>query len=297
MALPHRETGAGGNHPRRAAATRNLALRAASAAVLAPIVVAVAYLGGWYFVVLCGLGAGGILWEWTRLVTGRSDPRILAAGAAALLTALAFVGIGDGGAAVIAVALGAALAGFVAANGPVGLSATDRRLWAAGGVLYSGVAFLGPTLLRRDPELGFLAFVFLAATVWATDIFAYAVGRLVGGPLLWPQVSPNKTWSGAVGGLAGGVAAGTLVAYASGIGSLAVPGTAALLLSAMAQAGDLFESAVKRRFGVKDASGLIPGHGGLMDRLDGFLVAASVALLIGILHQGTDAPARGLLVW
>jgi phosphatidate cytidylyltransferase len=110
-------------------------------------------------------------------------------------------------------------------------------------------------------------------------------------------VSPNKTWSGVIGGLAGGVAGGVLVAYANGLGRLAVVGVVALVLSAGAQAGDLFESAVKRRFGVKDTSGLIPGHGGLMDRLDGFLVAAMAALLIGIFRQGTDAPAHGLLVW
>ena len=99
-------------------------------------------------------------------------------------------------------------------------------------------------------------------------------------------LSPNKTWSGAVGGLLGGVAAGIAVAYASGGPRAAVAGVLALILSIVAQAGDLFESAVKRRFGVKDASNLIPGHGGMMDRLDGFLVAALAAVLIGILRQG-----------
>ena len=119
----------------------------------------------------------------------------------------------------------------------------------------------------------------------------------MGGPLLWPSVSPKKTWSGAIGGLAGGVAAGVAVAYASGIGKLGIVGVMAFVLSVLAQAGDLFESAVKRRFGAKDSSQLIPGHGGLMDRLDGFLIAAFAALLIGILRQGMTAPARGLLVW
>ena len=110
-------------------------------------------------------------------------------------------------------------------------------------MIYAGIAFLGPALLRRDPELGFTAFLFLAATVWMTDICAYLVGRAIGGPLLWPRVSPNKTWAGAIGGLVGGVAGGTLVAYASGIGVLAVVGVIALLLSAVAQLGDLVESA------------------------------------------------------
>ena len=151
--------------------------------------------------------------------------------------------------------------------------------------------------IRRDAAWGFVAVLFVALTVWATDIFAYAVGRAIGGPLLWPRVSPNKTWAGAVGGVVGGVAAGTSVAYASGVDKLVAVGIVALLLSVLTQAGDLFESAVKRRFGAKDAGSLIPGHGGLMDRLDGFLVAALVALLIGILRQGPDAPAQGLLIW
>jgi phosphatidate cytidylyltransferase len=164
-------------------------------------------------------------------------------------------------------------------------------------VVYAGIAFLSPALLRRDPQWGFIGLLFLFATVWATDIFAFLCGRAVGGPLLLPSVSPNKTWAGAIGGLAGGIAAAVAVAYASGVRFAAAAGLMGLLLSILAQAGDLFESAVKRRFGAKDASRLIPGHGGLMDRLDGFLVAAFAALLIGIARQGMDAPARGFLLW
>ncbi len=195
------------------------------------------------------------------------------------------------------IAIGAVLAGLVVAAWPRGYPASTSAVWAAGGVAYAGATLLGPALLRRDSEWGLTALLFLFATVWITDIFAFFCGRAIGGVLLWPRVSPNKTWAGAIGGLAGGVAAGVAVAYASGIGKLGMAAVMALLLSVLAQAGDLFESAVKRRFGAKDASRLIPGHGGLMDRLDGFLVAAFAALLIGILRQGTGAPARGLLVW
>ena len=279
---------------------RNLALRVGSAAVLAPIVVAAAYLGGWFFLVLCGLGAAGILWEWARLVAGSSRPRVLGPGWVALLAAFVFAGMNEPGAAAGVIAAGAVSAGLLGIAGPVGCAGQSGRataLWAAGGVVYAGAAFLGPALLRRDAELGFTAFLFVAASVWLTDICAYVVGRMIGGLRLWPRVSPSKTWAGAIGGLVGGIAGGTLVAYASGIGRVAVVGVIALLLSALAQAGDLLESAIKRRFGAKDTSQLIPGHGGLMDRLDGFLVAALAALLIGILHQGTDAPAHGLLVW
>jgi phosphatidate cytidylyltransferase len=271
---------------------RNLMLRVISAAVLVPVALVLAYVGGWPFLVLCALGSTGILWEWARLIAGTLDYPTPALGWVSLLAAFASTGVNEPGLAVTAVAIGAVLAATASARRP-----PPRSVWAAGGVIYAGVAFLGPALLRRDAELGFPAFLFVAATVWTTDTLAYFVGRALGGPLLWPRVSPNKTWSGVVGGLAGGVAGGTLVAYANGLGRLAVVGVVALVLSAGAQAGDLFESAVKRRFGAKDTSRLIPGHGGLMDRLDGFLVAALIALLIGIFRQGTDAPAHGLLVW
>jgi phosphatidate cytidylyltransferase len=270
---------------------RNLTLRIASAVVLVPVALAFAYWGGWPFLLLCALCACGILWEWIRLVSSGSDFRVLVPGWVALLAALALTGGSKPGLAVVMVVIGALFAGAAEAT-----RSPARTGWATAGVIYAGVAFLGPALLRRDAELGLSAFLFVAVIVWTTDIVAYLVGRSVGGPLLWPQISPKKTWSGALGGLAGGVVGGTLVAYASGIGGLGAA-IVALGLSALSQAGDLFESAVKRRFGAKDTGRLIPGHGGLMDRLDSFVVAALVAVIIGVLHQGTHAPARGLLVW
>ena len=277
---------------------RNLMLRVASSAVLIPAVLVVAYWGGWVFFVLCALAALGIFWEWSRL-TDSAQARVLAPGVIAFAGVLALTGYGHVAAAVLVVVIGAIVVGAAVAsrNGAVGRSRAIRGIWAAAGVIYAGAAFFGPALLRRDAEFGFAAFLFLALTVWATDTCAFALGRTIGGPLLWPRVSPNKTWSGAIGGLAGGVAGGTLLAYADGLGRLAVIGVIALVLSALAQAGDLLESAIKRHFGAKDASQLIPGHGGLMDRLDGFLVAAVAALLIGIARQGTAAAAHGLLVW
>ncbi len=277
---------------------RNLTLRVASAAVLVPVTLAAAYLGGWVFEVLCVLGALGILWEWGRLI-GAVELLVTVPGGVAVAAAFIFTGLGYAAEAAAVVALGAVVAGSAAGlwGGPAGRGTVVRGMWAAAGVIYAGAAFFGPALIRSDAELGFAAFLFVALTVWATDTFAFAVGRAVGGPLLWPRVSPNKTWSGAFGGLFGGVAGGTLVAYADGLSRLAVAGVIALVLSALAQAGDLLESAIKRHFGAKDTSQLIPGHGGLMDRLDGFLVAAAAALLIGIVRQGTGAAAHGLLVW
>jgi phosphatidate cytidylyltransferase len=297
----HRGARASGNAASGAGQRRNLLLRIVSATVLAPVMLVSAYAGGWLFVVLWAVVAAGMLWEWTRLITAQTDARVLLPGLAALLAACAFTGLQQPGAAVGMIAVGAVLAGGVMVvwphRYPEPTPTPVPTLWAMAGVVYAGIGFIGPALLRRDAEFGFLAIVFLAAIVWTTDIFAYFVGRAVGGPLLWPRVSPNKTWAGAFGGLAGGVVAGVCVAYASGLSRIAILGVIALLLSVLAQTGDLFESAIKRRFGVKDASQLIPGHGGLMDRLDGFLVAALAALVIGILRQGTAAPAHGLLIW
>ena len=271
-------------------------LRVASAAVLAPIALAVAYVGGWLFLALCAIAAGGILWEWTspRRRSGRS------ARSRARIGGITGGGRADRaerpGAAFGTVAIGAVLAGLVGC-----LAARDARLGIGRlgrgrrGLCRGGAACAGAAAQRS--AMGFPALLFLFAIVWATDIFAYFCGRAIGGPLLWPRVSPKKTWAGAIGGLAGGVAAGVAVAYASGLGKLGIAAVMALVLSVLAQAGDLFESAVKRHFGAKDASRLIPGHGGVMDRLDGFLVAALAALLIGMAHQGMAAPARGLLIW
>ena len=169
--------------------------------------------------------------------------------------------------------------------------------WLAMGILYAGVLLAGPVALRSDPTLGFTAIVFVFAVVWVTDIGAYFAGRAIGGPKLWPAVSPKKTWSGAVGGAIGGVAGGLLIARLGGLAITPMLVIVAAALSVVAQAGDLLESAIKRRFGVKDSSQLIPGHGGLMDRLDGFLTAAAAAVMVGLVRGGLEGPARGLLVW
>ena len=265
--------------------------------MLAPAAIAVAYIGGWLFLGLCALAAAVILWEWTSLVFRGTDLRIFVPGLTALVVATALTGERQAGAAIAMIAIGALLAGGALAVWPKRHPGSNPVIWGVGGVVYACMALVGPALLRADPELGFVALLFLFAIVWATDIFAYLVGRLMGGPLLWPDVSPKKTWAGAIGGLAGGVAAGAGVAYASIGMAPALAGGLALVLSIVAQGGDLFESAVKRRFGAKDASSLIPGHGGLMDRLDGFIVAALVGVLIGALHQGMATPAHGLLIW
>jgi phosphatidate cytidylyltransferase len=169
--------------------------------------------------------------------------------------------------------------------------------WTIAGIGYAGVMFAAPIILRADAAHGLLAILLLFAVVWTTDIFGYFAGRAFGGPKLCPAISPKKTWSGAIAGTLGAMIVAVLLAgYFGTFNKVAIAGIA-LLLSVTAQLGDLLESWVKRRFGAKDASQLIPGHGGVMDRLDGFWAAVFVGCAIGLLRGGFDAPARGLLVW
>lgn len=269
-------------------ARRELFLRIVSAVILAPLAVGVAWLGGWVFFAFWALAGGAILWEWRRIVAGRAASGGLGECAVAAASIAAMVGFG--GVAALILLYGAVVECLAARAG-------QPRLWVAGGIVYAGALPVACILLRADARYGFVAIVLLFAITWATDILAYFIGRLVGGPRLWRRVSPNKTWSGAVGGAAGGIAAALAVTHFAHIANSLAVAALALLLSVASQAGDLFESGLKRRFGVKDAGHIIPGHGGIMDRLDGFLAAAVLAAIIGIARGGMDAPARGLLVW
>jgi phosphatidate cytidylyltransferase len=224
-----------------AALPSNLALRVASAVVLAPVAIGTAYVGGWSFALFWAAAALAVAWEWTRMVSGTT--------------------------------------------------------WIVAGLVYAAAVFAAPVLLRADAGYGLLAIVLLFAIVWSTDIFGYFAGRAIGGPKLMPAVSPKKTWAGAIAGTFGAMVVAVSVASLFGSFNATAIAGIALLLSICAQAGDLFESFVKRKFGVKDSSQLIPGHGGVMDRLDGFWAAAVVGCLIGLARGGFDAPARGLLVW
>jgi len=282
---------AGADQPLRAGAFRGsqLALRVGSALVLAPLAIATAYLGGWPFALFWGVAAVGVLWEWTSLVAPGDQRSVLLAGGAALALTIALAASGHVLAALIVLAMGALAA--------AALAVAERRAWVAGGIPYAGALAIAPIVLRSDGEEGFLALIFLFAVVWTTDISAYFVGRAVGGPKLMPQVSPKKTWAGALGGLLAAVAVAIAVAKLASLTAWFAFAMLAVVLSLSAQAGDLFESFLKRRFGTKDSSHLIPGHGGLMDRLDGFATASLAAVLIGLARGGIDAPGRGLLLW
>src|SRR3954470_6012060 len=250
-----------------------LILRVLSALVLAPVAIGVAWLGGWPFVIFWGLAALGVLWEWTTLIARKDRQSILMVGAASVLLAVALAGaVGNALeglhenrllAAVTVIAMGMLAAAALAPRA--------QRFWVAVGIPYAGALGVAPVVLRSDVDYGFAATVILYASVWSTDILAYFIGRALGGPKLFPQVSPKKTWSGAIGGTVGAVVVVLALGRLFGLREMPVLAVVAFVLSVATQVGDLFESFLKRRFRVKDAGQLIPGHGGLMDRLDGFV--------------------------
>lgn len=266
---------------------RNLLMRIAAALVLAPLAIGAAYAGGWYWTVLATLGAIGLFVEWLAVTyTARNVP-VMVAGVVALVLSAPFLVIGNVNAALVVLALGLVAVSF---------RATEPRIWAAAGFLYAAAAQVASVLVRLDQAKGLSALILVLLVVWATDIGGYFAGRAIGGPKLWPRVSPKKTWAGAIGGFV----ASLLVAIgfsASDLGKTLPLVILAAMLSVAAQLGDLFESAIKRRFGVKDSGHIIPGHGGVMDRLDGFVAAIVLAAIFGVLRGGVDGVGHALMVW
>lgn len=256
----------GSGTPRRA----ELGLRIVSSLVLAPLALGAAYAGYPWLHLMLGCLAVAMAVEWTRMAL--PGDRVVFAAAITSGTAVFAIAAFASGLPVVAlagVAVGAALA--LAIGGAAGG-------WAGFGVVYVAVPCLCAAYLRQAGALVFLA-VLLA--VWATDIGAYAAGRSFGGPRLAPRVSPGKTWAGLLGGMAAAAFVCALLARlgspGAGGGIWAQAALGGALLAVVAQAGDLFESWVKRRSGVKDSGGLIPGHGGVLDRVDGLLSALPVA--------------------
>jgi phosphatidate cytidylyltransferase len=252
-----------------------------------------AWAGGFTFLAFWFIASALVLWEWQSLIGGERFLARLGVGALTLVVLSPFALHGASKSALAGLAVGAILAGWAAGGDP------RARFWSGAGVVYAGAIVVSAALLRASPAYGLPAILWLFAVVWGTDIAAYLGGRLIGGPKLWPSVSPGKTWSGAILGAALGALAGAVVALTAApsgvrIAPLLLLGLAA---SVVAQLGDLGESAIKRRFGAKDSSRLIPGHGGLMDRLDGFVAAAVFAAVVGWTRSTGDWIAGGLFQW
>ena len=264
----------------RSWAASELGARVVSALVLAAAALLAAVHGGWPFALFWLLAGIAVAAEWTAVTrTEPSGPIRAATGVG--LTALAVATLFE---------IGAPLGVLAFLGGGTLVLALGRdphdRLWALAGFAAAVVIVVVPPWMRNHPELGLAGLLWMFAVVWTTDIAAYFTGRRLGGPKLWPRVSPKKTWSGFGGGLLAGTLAGLLIAMlAARLGWLPVASPAVVVLisavgSVVSQLGDLGESALKRHFDVKDSGRLIPGHGGAMDRIDGFW---SVSLLVGLL--------------
>lgn len=263
------------------AAASELKLRIGSALVLVAVVLTLTWLGGWPFRVVWTLVAGLVAYEWLSIVGGRNA---IVGGFCVVLSGL-LLGFSQ--------ASQPALAGVAAAFALTGAILTPlvRRPLALEvcGVFYALVFALVTPALRSVPDIGLALILWSFAVVWFTDIAAYFTGRTLGGPKLIPRFSPKKTWSGALGGALAGTLGGYAVwaatPRASAMIGVGLVLTVSLLASIASQAGDFFESALKRRFGAKDSSHLIPGHGGFLDRLDGYWAALVLAgLLLFLAH-------------
>jgi phosphatidate cytidylyltransferase len=271
----------------RARFRSDLKPRVAAAVAMGSLALATAWIGGFVFAVFWWVASIVLLWEWQRLVGGARLPERVAVGGLLVgLSALSalhnsILGVGAG------LVLGAVAVGWLAGR--------REGIWAAAGAIYAGALVASAVLLRISPSFGLASILWMFAVVWGTDIAAYFAGRLIGGPRLWPSVSPGKTWAGAiVGALAGAVLGLMLAAWTNRLAALFWLGLATAIVS---EFGDLFESALKRRFGVKDSSGLIPGHGGLMDRLDAFVAASVFVAVVAGLNSRSPFIAGGLFQW
>jgi phosphatidate cytidylyltransferase len=275
--------------PENSGSMKDLAPRIASAVVMAAVAFGLLYAGPMPFTALVLIAAVVMSWEWGAVVRGDASVdailvvHVVVVAAAVILAAGGYAALG--------------LIGLIAGTLVVGaLRFGETARLSAVGVLYTGMPAVALIELRAGEEpYGFAAVLFVLLCVIATDTLAYFTGRAIGGPKLWPSVSPNKTWSGFIGGVSAAAVVGLVFAGRLAGASPARLAILALVLGIVSQGGDLAESALKRGFGVKDASSLLPGHGGLMDRLDGIVAAAIAAVLIGLAYN-IHTPARALLL-
>ncbi len=267
---------------------REVVVRVASALVLAALALVAAIASPWSFVVLV-IAAGVIIsWEWGRLVRGTSFDRIALIEAIGVAALAILVTLGRPDLALIALAATVAAIGFAS-------MASNTLGWSIAGLAYVALPAWALVWLRSDPGLGAASVLYLFAVAWTTDTASYAAGRLIGGPKLAPRISPRKTWSGFIVGASAPALVGYAFALVLEVTSAWRLALVSVALALACQLGDLVESAVKRRFGAKDMSHLIPGHGGLFDRIDGLLLAAVLAGLIALRDPAN--PGRALLIW
>lgn len=230
-------------------------------------------------------------WEWGRLVRERGLDTAFALHAAALIAACGATLWRCPSCAILAIICGT-MAVFLCR---IFYDERAQAWWSAAGVYYTGLPAIALIWLRSDAEYGVMAVLYIFAIVWTTDSAAYLFGRWIGGPKLAPRISPKKTWAGFAGGVISAALVALVFGFFAGMFSLWLA-VVAIVLAMIAQGGDLGESAIKRVFGRKDSSSLIPGHGGVLDRLDGLIFAASAAALFAWVIDPVQ-PGRALLIW
>ena len=263
----------------------NLGLRAVSAIVLAAATIAAVWFGDKLFLLVLSVSTALLAIEWGGMSAARAPLRVSLTIMVGILAALLAAYLGHYYTAWVLVAVAALVAGLVARG------VSERPELAAYGVVYLAPAILAMWWLRDDSTNGRGWTTLLLAVTWAADIGAFVVGSWLKGPKLWPRLSPKKTWSGFFGGLVFAIAAAVAVRQISSLRE--VDGNVTLLIAAgigllaglATMAGDLWESMLKRRFGVKDSGDLIPGHGGLLDRVDGLMFATMAVAAIHLLMQ------------
>lgn len=259
-----------------------------TAAVLAVVAIALTVAGVWPFAIMAAGGSVLLASEWAGVTRRAGNDRILYIHATTAVAACILAAIGQFSPAIAVIVAGASLAALLEKN--------SSRIWTSLGPVYLGLAAGLLVHVRADVNYGLISIFFLFLVVWSADIAAYFFGRSLGGPRLAPAVSPGKTWSGFAGGLiVPAVLAGFFAAWLGGTSPLMLAAVGAAIALA-SQAGDLVESAIKRRFGVKDFGTLLPGHGGLFDRVDG-LIGASFAAGLLALARGWMEPGKAILIW
>jgi phosphatidate cytidylyltransferase len=274
--------------------------RVVSALVLAAVALGTALWGGWPFELVWAALTVAVVYEWERIVAPEQSPT-LAISMAAILALIAIVFPNEGLSRTFFAVAGSGIAVVLMLTAVRARTEPGKAAWLVAGLAFGGMLFSCVLLLRGKSLDGFFAVLFLFIVVWLTDIGAYFAGRRFGGPKFAPRISPKKTWSGVFGGLAAGVVSGQLIillaSFFTAVTLKPMHFLVALMLGVATVYGDLFESFLKRRFGVKDAGSIIPGHGGFLDRLDGFTAAAIVAALIGASRGGFGFAGAGLIRW
>ena len=267
---------------------KDLGPRLASAFFMLAITILMVWLGGIWFALMVAAVFAWVMREWEKMITMAP----LSTFGYVLMTLVAIIPI-------VTVSYGAAAGAIAALFGLVVafFGASTGRYWRIGGFAFFALVIVAIMVIRGANVWGFFACIFLGTTVWMTDTGAFFSGRFFGGAKLSPEISPAKTWSGAIGGLFAGSVAGLVIWIVSTPSPWWIGLVIAIAVSISGQLGDLTESAIKRHFQVKDTGGAIPGHGGLLDRLDSLTFGALLVFLIGAFHADPFTVANGLMLW